>query len=435
MVPIIATNRPLAQIAWQSGSLASFWPANAVLLGVVLRWSRFERWPTCAAAIGYLGADLAMGGDFGVSVWLTAANLAGVGAGAATCHWFTRNEPEMRGVRSILVLFLVSVAAIAGATIAPQTLDSAWFAGLGFWFANEFTNYMLILPLVLLPPMPSTARRHMRLRLERDSVSDLAPPVVELLLSIAASGLIGGPGAIAFPVPALIWCCLMFSPWVIAILNFLVRICFLVASTSGWLVLGTTDTNSWEIISLRFGVALSTLGPLTLSEVEPDRRYAMDNLRELATRDSLTAVMNRRAFDHAAVEIVERARRGGTPLLLLTIDVDHFKQVNDTYGHMASDLVLTRLANIVSIALPANAVVGRVGGEEFAAIVPRLDQLQARELADTIRSRIEGEPAAGSAHRTLGATVSIGVSWGFSDRETTLQDLMEIADRALYEAK
>jgi diguanylate cyclase (GGDEF)-like protein len=200
-------------------------------------------------------------------------------------------------------------------------------------------------------------------------------------------------------------------------------------------MLGTTDADSWEIISLRFGVALLALGPLTLSEIERDRRYAIENLKELATQDSLTSVMNRRAFDHAADEIIERVRRTRRPLTILMIDVDHFKLLNDTHGHLAGDLVLSRLANIVSMSMPANAVVGRVGGEEFAAIVPYLERAQAHELAEGIRSRIEAEAAYGSAHHTFGATVSIGVSWGPPGKDATFHDLMESADRALYEAK
>jgi diguanylate cyclase (GGDEF)-like protein len=360
--------------------------------------------------------------------------------GSVVYSQLRRNDPELRKSRSILGLFLVSVAAAGGAAVvgvivAPQTLATGWFSGLGLWFANEFTNYMLILPLWILLLRPAIARHHMQLRLVRDAVSDLVAPVIALLLSVAASGLIGGPGAIAFPVPALIWCCLMFSPWVIAILNFLVGIFFLVASTAGWLMLGTTDVDSWEIISLRFGVALLALGPLTLSEIERDRRYAIDNLKELATQDSLTSVMNRRAFDHAADEIIERVRRTRKPLTVLMIDVDHFKLLNDTHGHLAGDLVLSRLANIVSMSMPANAVVGRVGGEEFAAIVPYLERAQAHELAEGVRSRIEAEAAYGSTHHTFGATVSIGVSWGSPGKDATFQELMESADRALYEAK
>ncbi len=425
----------------QVDSLASFWPANAVLLGVLLRWPVTARWRTwVAAAIGYVAADLAMAGTFERSLWLAAANLTGVALGVAVYTRVARGDAHTSGSRAVLGLFLMSLAgaggaAIVGAFMAPHNLDPRWYVEVGFWFANEFTNYMLILPLLLLIPVPETVRRHMGLRLRRDSVADLAPPVLALLFSLAGSALIGGPGAIAFPVPALIWCCLMFSPWVIAILNFLVGIFFLVASTSGWLALGTTDTDSWEIISLRFGVALLLLGPLTLSEIERDRRYALVELGELANLDALTAVMNRRAFDQGAAEVLERAWRGGKPVALLMMDVDHFKKVNDTHGHLAGDRVLTRLASIVSIVLPSNAVVGRVGGEEFAALVPGLDHCQAYQLADGIRARIEAESSTGGPYHTLGATVSIGIAWEVCTKESTLKDLKESADRALYEAK
>ena len=151
-------------------------------------------------------------------------------------------------------------------------------------------------------------------------------------------------------------------------------------------------------------------------------------LSELATTDPLTGLNNRRAFDHRLqleLAIVERRQ---TPLSLLMLDVDHFKNINDTLGHEAGDKVLVAIAQVLSTCARGIDVVARVGGEEFAVILPNTDADGAHEVAERMRSAVarlgcEGQPV----------TISVGAAL-LQDKEQAAS-LYSRADAALYEAK
>ena len=154
---------------------------------------------------------------------------------------------------------------------------------------------------------------------------------------------------------------------------------------------------------------------------------ANEKLRVLASRDSLTGVWNRAAMEERLAEECARAGRYGQPLALLVMDVDHFKQINDTIGHVAGDAVLKEVAAKAST-LRASDFLARFGGEEFVAILPNTDPEGARQVAERMRTTIEAGPWDRKA-----VTVSIGVSnWG---RAQTAEQILEAADDALYRSK
>lgn len=133
---------------------------------------------------------------------------------------------------------------------------------------------------------------------------------------------------------------------------------------------------------------------------------ASAGLAALATTDGLTGLANHRAFHASLVCEVERARRHGRPVSLAVIDVDHFKRVNDAHGHLAGDRVLVEVARrLARVARPGD-VVARVGGEEFAWIIPDTDLAGAQRAAERVRRAIGGAPFAGVG----GLTVSIGIA-------------------------
>jgi diguanylate cyclase (GGDEF)-like protein len=156
-------------------------------------------------------------------------------------------------------------------------------------------------------------------------------------------------------------------------------------------------------------------------------------LSEIAHLDSLTGIANRRKFDQFFSMEWGRARRSRQPLSLLLIDLDHFKRINDTYGHQAGDECLRHTARLLSAALTRPAdLIARYGGEEFAILLPETGSLGASTVAFRIRSAI-AKDAAAEASRL--ATVSIGVStWG-AEEEASPDQLVHAADRALYAAK
>ena len=145
---------------------------------------------------------------------------------------------------------------------------------------------------------------------------------------------------------------------------------------------------------------------------------------------------NRRYLQKRLNEEIARSRRYNHPLSCLFIDADHFKQVNDRYGHGAGDLVLREIALRVSECLRASDVATRFGGEEFALLLPQTDAKEAFKIAERIRLRIAQHPVTLAQGAELSITVSIGISeLENGEREDPGKSLLSDADAALYQAK
>lgn len=158
-------------------------------------------------------------------------------------------------------------------------------------------------------------------------------------------------------------------------------------------------------------------------------------MRALATTDALTGMPNRRHVIEAGHREFARAQRQNSPLSVLMLDIDHFKSVNDTWGHATGDAVLQVLAGIVLSSIRGEDVGGRLGGEEFAVVLPDTDAAGAQVLAERLRLRLEGSEAAKTEDATvLKFTVSIGVAT-LSPEDSAFEALLKAADKALYTAK
>lgn len=156
-------------------------------------------------------------------------------------------------------------------------------------------------------------------------------------------------------------------------------------------------------------------------------------LERMARMDDQTGLSNRRYVMERLDEELRRADRHGTPLAVMLLDLDHFKQVNDNYGHLAGDAVLAQSARVIQAAMRATDIKGRFGGEEFVTIMPQTTAVGARVFAERLRIAIGAQ-----IHRDVApefrVTCSIGVS-EFTSETSTLSDLLRRADRALYKAK
>lgn len=152
---------------------------------------------------------------------------------------------------------------------------------------------------------------------------------------------------------------------------------------------------------------------------------------ERALRDPLTGALNRAALEEALQREVEVARRQGTPLGVLFIDIDHFKQVNDTYGHRFGDDVLRAVAHAVSDTIRRSDALYRYGGEEFVVIASHTQPIGAQQLAERIRGNVAAIGTVGGRELTI--TVSVGVA-GLRTGETC-DAVLKRADGALYRAK
>lgn len=159
-----------------------------------------------------------------------------------------------------------------------------------------------------------------------------------------------------------------------------------------------------------------------------------NKLEELSIRDGLTGLYNRRELEKRLHEETQRARRYNRPYSVLMLDVDHFKDVNDRYGHQSGDDVLIAVADLVRLNVRPVDVVCRYGGEELAVILPETDESGARIVAERIRRTIEESITTTPQGDTINVTVSIGLA-GFPRDSVTGAGLIHAADQALYAAK
>jgi len=181
------------------------------------------------------------------------------------------------------------------------------------------------------------------------------------------------------------------------------------------------------------------LGRAVVMHEVTERVRLVEQVRELANSDDLTGLVNRRHFFELAGLEFERARRHNYPVSLIMFDVDRFKQVNDTHGHRAGDLVLRELANRCRSVLRSTDIVGRLGGEEFAVLLAYANLQGAAQTADRIRQAVESmRVGKGLYGDGIKVTLSAGVTQLDADLETasdTLDTVLERADNALYQAK
>jgi len=153
-----------------------------------------------------------------------------------------------------------------------------------------------------------------------------------------------------------------------------------------------------------------------------------------ATRDGLTDLYNRRHFDMEFPKELSRAQREAKPLSLLMIDLDHFKAVNDTFGHPAGDVVLKEVTQAIRKELREIDLLCRYGGEEFCAVLPGCASGEAVAVAERIRAAVEALPWGGRTPLPAAVTVSVGVAT-FPRPHATPEALLKAADEALYVAK
>jgi two-component system cell cycle response regulator len=168
--------------------------------------------------------------------------------------------------------------------------------------------------------------------------------------------------------------------------------------------------------------------------LQDELRRALAVAEELATTDALTGLLNRRTILDRGGIAYEQSRRQGYPLSVIMADIDHFKEVNDAYGHQAGDRVLAAVAASLQSGIRRYDQLGRYGGEEFLAILPGCSATDVRAVAERMRQGVETLEIVESGVR-LRMTASFGMACSIGAEGGSVSQLIDAADRALYEAK
>jgi len=195
-------------------------------------------------------------------------------------------------------------------------------------------------------------------------------------------------------------------------------------------------TVSWLALSLAAAVPLIAAPPIVWVLVDSllDSLRNEQEMRQLASFDSLTGLPSRHAFFESAASHVSLANRNHSVFVVVLIDLDHFKSINDQYGHPAGDAVLKLFADVLNSVARRSDIIGRMGGEEFAMILPSTSTPSALEFAERLHAAI-GQAMLKYGESVIHYTVSIGIACSTSGRLNNLDNLLTRADLALYQAK
>lgn len=197
----------------------------------------------------------------------------------------------------------------------------------------------------------------------------------------------------------------------------------------GCLSLNSDQPNAFDAQDLQF---LSVIGYQMAASLKHFRRFS--SIQNIAIYDTLTNLYNRRYFEERLDIEAQKSFRSGVPLSLVMLDIDHFKKVNDTFGHTEGDQILCKISSILKNCVRKKDTVARYGGEEFILILPETALEQSFVIAERIRQSVEKNLfELGRAHVHL--TVSMGISNFPSHRVKSKEELVKIADQALYDAK
>ncbi|MEO5590784.1 MAG: GGDEF domain-containing protein, partial [Gemmatimonadaceae bacterium] len=209
-------------------------------------------------------------------------------------------------------------------------------------------------------------------------------------------------------------------------------------SNSGvFLLRRTLDSPKFDAADVQFAEAVVKSGVAAIQRAHTIETTRADNhrLRALAQTDPLTQLVNRRALTIRLVTEMERVRRYNAPLAMLLLDLDHFKLINDTYGHLAGDEVLFAVATLLKHSVRAVDTVARYGGEEFVIVLPETGKLGAVSFAERLRDRLGSNRFVIGERQEVRITASIGVATYPEVGLASAEDLFRAADAALYRAK
>jgi diguanylate cyclase (GGDEF)-like protein len=262
-----------------------------------------------------------------------------------------------------------------------------------------------------------------------------AGPILSLLLVLAISLVIGGPGAMVFPVPILIWCALTYRLFTTSIITMGWSAFTLYAITSRRMDVHLPIDYEHTLLSIRIGLALVALAPLTVASMAAVHTRLVAELDLVASHDTLTGALTRGAFMSRGRALLTSLTPTNAPIAFLMMDLDHFKEVNDQYGHAAGDRALIGVVNHLLRVCPDDVLMGRLGGEEFVALIPGVEEVEAVRLANALRLAVTLHPLTTDLGESFRVSMSIGLFVTQAHPGLTVESALALADGALYQAK
>jgi diguanylate cyclase (GGDEF)-like protein len=197
----------------------------------------------------------------------------------------------------------------------------------------------------------------------------------------------------------------------------------------GCISLTSEQSNAFDVQDLQFFSVVGYQMAATLKQFQK-----INSIKDMAIYDKLTNVHNRRYFDEKLRTETQKSLSSHTPLSLVIVDIDHFKKVNDTYGHHAGDSVLSKVASLLKNSVRKDDTVARYGGEEFVLILPGAKLEVTSMIAERIRRLVETTPFEIESGQ-IQITISMGISNLPAHRARSEEELVKMADQALYNAK
>lgn len=422
--------------------LASFWPANSVFLGLLIRFPQ-TRHPISfiGAAVGYLLADALQGTPFLLNLCLNSANLVYV---ITTLTLYIKFNSYIRSMHQgyfYLTLFsFCCIGGLASSLFAASTLPymntqfslGSFWIDFGYWFTAEIQNALLLLPAIISAPRFSEFKQQL-IEFKTQTVQE-SLPLFAVIFSIAVGYYDNGPGSLLYPIAALIWCALRYRHFSVAIITS-ISCAFVIYHVSQNYLLLYPEQYLNNTISIRLGLIMMTIAPLTVSSINMVRSKLIQELQHTIAHDELTSSLTRRQFLQSVQLLQHQASNASQTTAFLMLDIDHFKQVNDNYGHQAGDLALQSCVQNIQALLAPNDLLGRLGGEEFAIFIADTNPEVVYQCAERIRQQVSNTPIQLDKKQQFSIQLSIGICICTPENQHSIEQLFKQADDALYQAK
>lgn len=420
------------RLAFIHPSATPVWPPTGIALAAFLVLG-YRVWP--GILLGAFVANLLTAGSSATSMGIAVGNtLEGV-VGVYLVNRFAggRHAFERAGDVFKFAVLAGLVSTTVSPTVGVTSLSLSGFASwVNYgsiwltWWLGDLGGALVVAPLLVLWSS-GTRREWKRVRME----------AVVLLLGLFFVGELVFGGLLPAQstnlpleflcIPFLIWLAFRFGARGAATGTFLLSGITIHGTLRGFGPFATDSANASLLLVQAF-MSVTTVMTLMLAAVVSERRQSEETLRHLAITDSVTGLANHRRFIEVMTEEIKRSQRTGRPFVLLLLDVDGLKQINDRYGHSVGTQALVRLAAALRARSRAIDMPARIGGDEFAVVLLETGKIAARQIAD----RIAGRLAASREEPPLSVSMGMAV---YPDDGQTVETLVKAADSSLYEMK